>query len=184
MCRKCGLSLCLLHAFPMHSVTCGEDVEEPCVRDRCFASNCQDPYNVKKCEKCPMGPVGHYFSCPLHMQEHHEDCHSYKRSVLGVRYRPEAADLHKAIISLRARQATHINLSRAPVCRRTIKNQPAPSAKRPNAEVMAPLPVVSAMQGAVFPRAPVLRMGSRPLSVGGKCGGRAITRAPNARQIS
>jgi hypothetical protein len=116
--------------------------------------------------------VGRYFSCPLHMQEHNEDCHSYKRSVLGVRYRPEAADLHKAIILLRARQATHIKLSRAPVCRRTVENQTAPSAKRTNAEVMAPLPEASATHGAAFPRAPVLRMGSRPLSVGGERGGR------------
>jgi hypothetical protein len=123
----------------MHSVTCGEDVDEPWVRDRCSVPSCKDPYTVLICEKCPSWPVGHYFACPSHMQEHHDDCHSYKRSVLGARYCPEAEDLH--------------------------------------------MPEASATQGAVPPRVPALRMGNRPLSVGGERGGRGgrgngVTRGP------
>ena len=172
-CRKCGLSLCLIHAFPMHSVTCGEDVVEPWVRDRCFASNCQDPYNVTKCEKCPPGPVGHYFSCPSHMQEHHDDCHSYKRLALGVRHRPEVSDQRKAISSLHARTSTYIKPPCAIVSSRHInENLILPGEKMSRTEPKAAWPEVSSTKGATFSKAPALRMGSRPLSVGGERGGR------------
>jgi hypothetical protein len=107
------------------------------------------------------------------MQEHHDDCHSYKRLVLGVHYRPEAADLRQAITSLRARQATHIKPPRATgPSQRTIENPTLPGEMRPRTDSKAALSEASSKQGVTSSKAPALRMGSRPLSVGGERGGR------------
>ena len=109
------------------------------------------------------------------MQEHHDDCHSYKRLALGVPHRPEASDQRKAISSLHARPATHIKPPPPRVTvssRHTNENLTLPGEKRSRTEPKAAWPEASATKGATFSKAPALRMGNRPLSVGGERGGR------------
>ena len=152
-CPRCGASLCLIHAFPLHMVTCGEDVEEPLWKDRCFVSNCQDPYNVVRCEKCPIRPVGHYFACSQHIQEHLDDCHSYKRAASDG---PEAADIHRAVTMVRSCQAAYTQARR----QSDITTNPDPKRARMTTTEMQANP------GAT------LRMGSGSLHVGSDYGGR------------
>ena len=83
-CPRCDGLFCLTHAFPIHMIACGEDADEPWTSATCFASNCADPHNVVRCEKCTERPQGHLFACPAHMPEHLEDDHSFKRAVLSA----------------------------------------------------------------------------------------------------
>ena len=65
-------------------IACGEDIEEPWAKDRCFAPNCADPHNASRCAKCTERPQGPLYACPLHISEHFEDHHSFKRAVLSA----------------------------------------------------------------------------------------------------
>ena len=99
-CAKCGALFCLIHDYEAHHSKCDGLADLLWNDERCFASDCMDPYNIRECELCPEESAS--YACKSHMSLHSDESHPPHANPIASRLWPDVSALRKAKEGLRA----------------------------------------------------------------------------------